>query len=89
MKPPHLVERLALPLAAEEEHHRQELDGAVAVQVARARLRLDGSPPPRNEVEAPEIGSLLKLSPKKFIWIFITKFSVFGFGLTDIVNYVK
>ena len=60
MEPPHLVERLALPLSAEEEHHRQELDGAVAVQAPRARLRLDGPPPPRDEVEAPEIGPLLK-----------------------------
>ena len=60
MESPHLVERLALPLSAEEEHHRQELDGAVAVQAPRARLRLDGPPPPRDKVEAPEIGPLLK-----------------------------
>ena len=60
VEPPHLVERLALPLAAEEEHHRQELDGAVAVQAARARLRLEGPPPPRDEVKAPKVGPLLK-----------------------------
>ena len=66
VEPPHLVERLALPLAAEEEHHRQELDGAVAVQAARARLRLERSPPPRDEVKAPEVGPLLnKISVAK------------------------
>ena len=60
VEPPHLVERLALPLAAEEEHHRQELDGAVAVQAARARLRLEWPPPPRHEVKAPEVRPLLE-----------------------------
>ena len=60
VEPPHLVERLPLAVPAEQQHHRQELDGAVAVQVAGPGLRLDRPPPPRDEVEAPEVGSFLQ-----------------------------
>ena len=48
MKPPHFIERLSLLLAAEEHHHGEELDGAVAMQAARTWTGLDGTPTPGN-----------------------------------------